>query len=105
MASTEIGQGTRTMHAQIVADTLGLPYDCIEVNAADTAEVPDSGPTVASRTCMIVGRILQRCAEDMRARLGGLTPRQYLRRHGPLVVTKAYEKPAEHVVERRQLSG
>ena len=44
--TTEIGQGTRTMHAQIVADTLGLPYDCIDVNAADTAAVPDSGPTV-----------------------------------------------------------
>jgi CO/xanthine dehydrogenase Mo-binding subunit len=95
VASTEIGQGTRTMHAQIVAETLGLPYDCIDVNAADTGEVPDSGPTVASRTCMIVGRILQRCAEDMRDRLGGLTPRQYRRRHGPLVITKEYEKPSE----------
>ena len=94
VASTEIGQGTRTMHAQIVADTLGLPYDRVDVHAADTAVVPDSGPTVASRTCMVVGRILQRCAEEMRARLGGLTPRQYLRRHGPLVVTKEYERPS-----------
>src|SRR2546425_3802439 len=95
VASTEIGQGTRTMHAQIVADTLGVPYDAIDVNAADTGEVPDSGPTVASRTCMIVGRILQRCAEEMRARLGTMTPRQYLRAHGPLVVTKEYERPSE----------
>jgi CO/xanthine dehydrogenase Mo-binding subunit len=95
VASTEIGQGTRTMHAQIVADTLGLPYDCIDVNPADTGEVPDSGPTVASRTCMVVGRILQRCAEEMRVRLGGLTPRQYLRRHGPLAITKEYEQPSE----------
>jgi CO/xanthine dehydrogenase Mo-binding subunit len=95
VASTEIGQGTRTMHAQIVADTLGLPYDCIDVNAADTAVVPDSGPTVASRTCMVVGRILQRCAEEMKARLGRLTPREYLRRHGPLVITKEYERPGE----------
>src|SRR5262249_27937088 len=70
VASTEIGQGTRTMHAQIVADALGLPYDAVEVNAADTGVVPDSGPTVASRTCMIVGRILQRAAEEMRSRLG-----------------------------------
>ena len=60
---------------------------------ADTGVVPDSGPTVASRTCMVVGRILQRCAEEMRARLGRLTPREYLRRHGPLVVTKQYERP------------
>jgi len=95
VASTEIGQGTRTMHAQIVADALGVPYDAIEVNAADTAVVPDSGPSVASRTCMVVGRILQRCAEEMRARLGTLTPRDYLRRHGPLVVTRQYERPPD----------
>ncbi len=93
VASTEIGQGTRTMHAQIVAETLGVPYDAVEVHAADTAEVPDSGPTVASRTCMVVGRILQRCAEEMKARLGGLSPKQYLGRHGPLVITKTYERP------------
>ena len=97
VGSTEIGQGTRTMLAQIVADTLGVPYDTVEVNAADTSEVPDSGPTVASRTCMVVGRILQRCAEDMRARLGRLSPRDYVKRHGPLVVTKQYEKPPEIV--------
>ena len=95
VASTEIGQGTRTMHAQIVADTLGLPYDRVEAAPVDTALVPDSGPTVASRTCMIVGKILQRCAEEMKRRLGRLTPRQYLRRHGPLVITRSYQKPAE----------
>ena len=94
-ASTEIGQGTRTMHAQIVAETLGIPYDAVEVHAADTGSVPDSGPTVASRTCMIVGRILQRCAEEMKAQLGGKTPKQYLRAHGPLVITKQYERPAD----------
>jgi len=93
VASTEIGQGTRTMHAQIVADTLRIPYDQVEVSAADTATVPDSGPTVASRTCMIVGRLLQRCAEDMRTRLGRLSPAAYWKKHGGLVVTKQYEKP------------
>lgn len=93
VASTEIGQGTRTMHAQIVADTLGVPYDTIEVSEADTAHVPDSGPTVASRTCMVVGKLLQRAADEMRRRLGGLTPAQYHRRHGSFVVTTQYEKP------------
>src|SRR5262249_31934517 len=81
--------------AQIVADTLGVPYDAIEVSEADTGVVPDSGPTVASRTCMIVGRILQRCAEEMCERLGGLSPREYLRRHGPPVVARGYERPTE----------
>jgi CO/xanthine dehydrogenase Mo-binding subunit len=95
VASTEIGQGTRTMLAQIVADTLGVSYDAVEVHAADTAHVPDSGPTVASRTCMIVGGLLQRCAEDMRSTLGRMSPREYLRRHGALIVTRQYEKPPE----------
>jgi CO/xanthine dehydrogenase Mo-binding subunit len=94
VASTEIGQGTRTMHAQIVADTLGIPYDQVEVSVADTAAVPDSGPTVASRTCMVVGRLLERCAEDMRTRLGRLTPTAYWQKHGGFVVTKQYEQPA-----------
>jgi CO/xanthine dehydrogenase Mo-binding subunit len=81
------------MLAQIVADTLGVPYEDVEVNVADTREVPDSGPTVASRTCMVVGRILQRCAEDMRARLGRRSPRDYVKQHGPLLITKQYERP------------
>jgi CO/xanthine dehydrogenase Mo-binding subunit len=95
VASTEIGQGTRTMHAQIVADALGVPYDCIDVADADTGRVPDTGPTVASRTCMIVGKILEDCAREMKAKLAGATPAQYLARHGPLRITRQYEKPAE----------
>jgi CO/xanthine dehydrogenase Mo-binding subunit len=93
VASTEIGQGARTVHAQIVADTLGVPYDAVEVVQADTNEVPDSGPTVASRTSMVVGGILQRCAQDMKVTLGRLSPREYLRRHGPLSVTREYVNP------------
>jgi CO/xanthine dehydrogenase Mo-binding subunit len=95
VGSTEIGQGTRTMHAQIVADTLGIPFDRVEVAPADTSIVPDSGPTVASRTCMIVGRILQRCAEDLKARIGRRSLRAYYRAHGPVVITREYEKPPE----------
>ena len=94
VASTEIGQGTRTMHAQIVADALGVPFDAIDVHEADTAFVPDSGPTVASRTCMIVGKLLERCARDMRKRIGRLTPAQYFKKHGSFTVTAQYEPPA-----------
>jgi len=93
VASTEIGQGTRTMHAQIVADTLGLPYDAVEVSEADTDRVPDSGPTVASRTCMVVGRLLQRAAQQIKERLAGESPAAYFRKHGSFVATSQYERP------------
>ncbi|HWN68057.1 MAG TPA: xanthine dehydrogenase family protein molybdopterin-binding subunit [Haliangium sp.] len=95
VASTEIGQGTRTMHAQIVADVLGMAYEQIEVSQADTALVPDSGPTVASRTTMIVGDILARCARKMKERLDGVSPAEYLRQHGPLTIVEQYERPTD----------
>ncbi|MBA3269663.1 MAG: molybdopterin-dependent oxidoreductase, partial [Acidobacteria bacterium] len=93
VASTEIGQGTRTMHAQIVADSLGVPYDAVEVAAADTNRVPDSGPTVASRTCMVVGRLLQRAAQQVKERLNGESPAAYFQKHGAFTVTTQYERP------------
>jgi len=94
VSSTEIGQGTRTMHAQIVADTLGIPYEDVEVAQPDTQRVPDSGPTVASRTCMVVGRILQRCAEEMKEKLGDLTPAEYFGQYGAVEILKEHEPPS-----------
>jgi len=93
VGSTEIGQGTRTMHAQIVTDALGIPYESVEVAQPDTAHVADSGPTVASRTCMVVGKILEECALEMKDKLGGLSPAEYHARHGAFSVERMYEPP------------
>jgi CO/xanthine dehydrogenase Mo-binding subunit len=94
VSSTEIGQGTRTIHTQIVADAMGIPYEQVDFAQQDTQRVPDSGPTVASRTCMVVGRILQRCAEAMKEKLGSLSPAEYFERYGGLEVEKEHEPPA-----------
>jgi CO/xanthine dehydrogenase Mo-binding subunit len=95
VASTEIGQGTRTMHAQIVADALGISFDEVEHVRVDTSMVPDSGPTVASRTCMVVGEILRRASEELREKLDGAHPAEHFRIHGPTRVMREYEKPHE----------
>ncbi len=105
VASTEIGQGTRTMHAQIVTDALGIPYEQVEVAQPDTMLVPDSGPTVASRTCMVVGKILERCALEMREKLGTLTPAEYYAAHGPLTILKQHEPPAWITWDEERYSG
>ena len=60
--STEMGQGTNTIFSQIAADALGLGCDQIEILQPDTAQVPNSGPTVASRTAMIVGKLVESAA-------------------------------------------
>jgi CO/xanthine dehydrogenase Mo-binding subunit len=62
VSSTEFGQGTKTVLCQIAAEALGLPYENIEIAQADTDEVPNSGPTVASRTIMVVGKLVKSAA-------------------------------------------
>jgi len=72
-ASTEMGQGTKTIFPQLVADVLDVPYEAVEIAPQDTAFVPDSGPTVASRTAMVVGGLCIKAAERLRATVEGAT--------------------------------
>jgi CO/xanthine dehydrogenase Mo-binding subunit len=69
VSSTEFGQGTKTVLSQIAAETLGLPYDDVEMAQPDTEKVPNSGPTVASRTVMVVGKLVQSAASGIRETL------------------------------------
>jgi CO/xanthine dehydrogenase Mo-binding subunit len=80
-ASTEIGQGTNTVFSQIAADTLGIECADVEIAQPDTAVVPDSGPTVASRTCMVVGKLVESAALGVRHALvdAGYLPALYTR--------------------------
>jgi len=64
-AQTEFGQGTLAMLRAIAADSLGLAPEEVEIAEPDTRSVPDSGPTVASRTCMIVGGCVQRACTEL----------------------------------------
>jgi CO/xanthine dehydrogenase Mo-binding subunit len=68
-ASTEMGQGKDTVFAQIVAEALAIPLELVEVARPDTRVVPNSGPTVASRSTMIVGKLLQDAASAMKQTL------------------------------------
>ena len=67
--STEMGQGTKTVFTQIAAEALGIACEQIEIVQPDTADVPNSGPTVASRTTMIVGGLVESAARAMRETL------------------------------------
>lgn len=68
-ASTDIGQGTETVFRQIAADAAGLPLDRVEFAVPCTTTVPDSGPTVASRTVMVVGSIVEAAARELASRV------------------------------------
>jgi CO/xanthine dehydrogenase Mo-binding subunit len=91
--STEMGQGTKTIFPQLVADTLGVDYGEVEIAPQDTSIVPDSGPTVASRTAMVVGGLLIRASEKLRARVEERTGRAFAasyRDAGPMRVDEQF---------------
>ncbi len=122
VSSTEFGQGTNTILSQVCAQTLRIPYEEVLVAQPDTSVVPNSGPTVASRTAMIVGKLIERASESLLASLAPYlahphatadfdysvacdvpatyTPadfkraaRAYLAERGPLVAQARYESP------------
>ncbi len=69
VSSTEFGQGTNTILPQIAAETLNIDYAHVVMAPADTAIVPNSGPTVASRTAMVVGKLIERASLQLVERL------------------------------------
>ncbi len=91
--STEMGQGTKTIFPQLVANALGVDYDDVEIAPVDTRVVPDSGPTVASRTAMVVGGLVITAAEKLRAQVEEQSGRPFnesYRECGPLRVDEQF---------------
>jgi CO/xanthine dehydrogenase Mo-binding subunit len=107
VSSAEFGQGTNTILCQIAADALGLRYEDVEIAQPDTQEVPNSGPTVASRTAMVVGQLVHSAAKKVHQtlkaanRMGdSYTPeefrhacRAHVAEHGTFRSTAQYEAP------------
>ncbi len=85
-SSTDIGQGAITIFTQIAASALGVDASMVDVVDPSTAQVPDSGPTVASRTCMVVGGLVEKAARALKEKLK--EPHE-----GEVSVTRQYEPP------------
>jgi CO/xanthine dehydrogenase Mo-binding subunit len=118
-ASTEMGQGTNTVFSQIASDALGISYDRIEIAQPDTGAVPNSGPTVASRTSMVVGHLVESAALDLKHKLleSGLlcdqcteaefvrACKRYIETRGPLRARSVYEAPPGLFWNDKKYSG
>ncbi len=114
-ASTDIGQGTETVFRQIAAEALWVSMDRVEFATPSTASVPDSGPTVASRTVMVVGGIVETAARALFARIEGDrqqkggsfedAARRLLAAHGTVTVERTYEPPKGHVWDEATYRG
>lgn len=119
VSSTEFGQGTKTVLCQIVAEALGLRYEDVGIAQPDTQEVPNSGPTVASRTVMVVGKLVQSAAMGIRQTLtargmlgDSFTPEEFraacqahVAQHGKIRCLARYEQPDDIVWDEQKYRG
>jgi CO/xanthine dehydrogenase Mo-binding subunit len=69
VGTTELGQGPRTVMAQIAGEEIGLSSDLIRVHGADTRFTPYDRSTGASRSTTIAGMAVKRAAGAVAARL------------------------------------
>jgi CO/xanthine dehydrogenase Mo-binding subunit len=114
-ASTDMGQGCAVVLPQIAADATGLSLADLSFPHLDTLELPDSGPTVASRTTMIVGALVaevgMRVREAVREKSRGKTgnfreiAREVRATDGNLETTVNYEPPPWHVLDEETYRG
>jgi CO/xanthine dehydrogenase Mo-binding subunit len=69
VGTTEVGQGARTVFAQIAAEELGVAAEQVTVRGADTRFTPYDRSTGASRSTTLAGLAVQRAAREVRGRL------------------------------------
>lgn len=84
VSNVEMGQGAITTLTKIVASVLEIEMDRVCYARPDTFHVPDSGPTVASRTTMVVGALLARAAVQLKA---------HMDQPGEIVITEHFKQP------------
>ena len=84
IAAVDMGQGAKTTLMKVAAEVLELPLEAIHFANPDTDIVPDSGPTVASRTAMVVGGLVARAAQEIN---------ENWQSGKPQIVHKSYKQP------------
>jgi CO/xanthine dehydrogenase Mo-binding subunit len=95
-ASTDIGQGVITIFTQMAATVLGVGVEDVSVATSQTDLVPNSGPTVASRTCMVVGSIVEKASHKLKEKLQEFAEAKGLASHDMSQLARAYaEKHGE----------
>ncbi len=86
---TEMGQGLYVKVAQVVAETFGVPLDCVTPTSTRTDKVPNTSATAASSGSDLNGAAAARAALEIRgrmaqtaARLWGVDAQSVTFRHG-----------------------
>jgi CO/xanthine dehydrogenase Mo-binding subunit len=98
--TVDIGQGSKTVHTQIVADTLGVPYDWVTMDNSNTDSSAVCTGTFASRGTFIGGNAVRFAAERVRERILDIAAKELEIAAGDLEITDG-EVVAKGAPDRR----
>src|SRR5688500_2162308 len=73
--TSDMGQGARTIFAQIAAQELGAPMEWVRVVMGDTAAVPYDQQTSASRSSVLMGNSVLLACQDVQAKIRAMAAR------------------------------
>jgi CO/xanthine dehydrogenase Mo-binding subunit len=73
--TSDMGQGARTIFAQIVAEELGIPLAHVQVVMGDTAVVPYDQQTSASRSSVLMGNAVLNACRDLQRKIKAMASR------------------------------
>ncbi len=75
--TSDMGQGARTIFAQIASDELGVEFDQVRVVMGDTAVVPYDQQTSASRSSVLMGTAVLRACQDVQQKVVSMASNLY----------------------------
>ncbi|TFG69149.1 MAG: xanthine dehydrogenase family protein molybdopterin-binding subunit [Thermomicrobiales bacterium] len=93
--TSDMGQGARTVLAQIAADELGAPLEWVTVVMGDTAVVPYDQQTSASRSTVLMGNSVLHACREIQARLQSMAARLYGVEESTIVVERGIVRVAD----------
>ncbi len=73
--TSDMGQGARTVFAQVAGDELGAPLDAVTVVMGDTAVVPYDQQTSASRSTVLMGNSVLAACREVQAKVRAMAAR------------------------------
>ncbi len=101
--TSDMGQGARTIFAQIAAEELGAPLDWVTVVMGDTAVVPYDQQTSASRSSVLMGNSILNGCREVQAKLRTMAARLESVSEASVVVDRGEVRIGERVLPIRDV--
>ncbi|MPZ18280.1 MAG: molybdopterin-dependent oxidoreductase [Luteitalea sp.] len=101
--TSDMGQGARTIFAQIAAEELGIPIERISIVMGDTSTVPYDSSTSASRSSVFMGQAVQNACRDIKAQLRTMAAETFSLSEELISVEPGVVRVPDHVLPYAEL--